>query len=66
MQNGQNVLYWAPIGTAAAQANSSSETSAHIPSFFGLITSRITLGQLEGILDDVGTIQEHRFEFEGL
>jgi hypothetical protein len=45
MQSGQIFSYWASIGTAAAYATSSSETSSRIPSFFGLIASRTTLSR---------------------
>jgi hypothetical protein len=45
MRNGQHFSYWASIGTAAAYANSSSETSSRIPSFFGLISSWTTLSR---------------------
>jgi hypothetical protein len=44
MRNGKHFSYWASIGTAAAYATSS-ETSAQIPSFFGLIASRTTLSR---------------------
>ena len=36
VRNDQHFAYWASLGTAAAYANSTSETSARIPAYFGL------------------------------